>query len=118
MALYGILYSFTLLYVNVLVAAGKTSQLLMIQVAWVATLVPAIVLTVPLWGLQGVAGAHVVTIGLVAVPAYVTAIVRATGVRVSSVLRIVLRPVVAAVLAAAGAWLTSHAFWMRTGWVW
>ena len=110
LALYGILYSFTLLYVNVLVAAGKTSQLLMIQVAWVATLVPAIVLTVPLWGLQGVAWAHVVTIGLVAVPAYVTAIVRATGVRVSSVLRIVLRPVVAAVLAAAGAWLTSHAF--------
>ena len=46
LSLYGILYAFSLLFANVLVATGKTLRLLLIQVAWVATLVPAILVGV------------------------------------------------------------------------
>jgi len=116
LSLYGILYAFSLLYANVLVATGKTLRLLLIQVAWVATLVPAIVFGVRNWGLEGVGWAHVSTIGLIAVPAYAVAALRATGQRVRRLLRAVLRPALAAGVASLGAWLVSQAFdtqWMR-----
>jgi len=116
LSLYGILYAFSLLYANVLVATGKTLRLLLIQVAWVATLVPAIVFGVRNWGLEGVGWAHVCTIGLIAVPAYAVAALRATGQRVRRLLRAVLRPALAAGVAGLGAWLVSQAFdtqWMR-----
>lgn len=109
LSLYGILYAFSLLFVNVLVATGSTLRLLVIQIAWVATLVPAIVLGLHLRGLEGVAWAHVLTIGLVAVPAYLVAIRRATGHRLAPLLRTAGRPAAAAAVAALGAFFSSRA---------
>ena len=100
LSLYGILYAFSLLFANVLVATGKTIRLLVIQLSWVAILVPAILIGVHLRGLPGVAWAHVVTMGLVAIPAYVVAVVRTTGQPVGQLLRTCLRPALAAVVAA------------------
>jgi PST family polysaccharide transporter len=106
--LYGILYAFSLLYANVLVATGRDPGLLLIQVAWVATLVPAIVIGVNNWGLEGVGWAHVVTISLIAVPAYASP--QCDGQRLGRLLRAVLRPALAAGIAGLGAWLVSQAF--------
>jgi PST family polysaccharide transporter len=112
LSLYGILYAFSLLFVNVLVATGKTMRLLVIQLSWVAVLVPAILVGVQLRGLPGVAWAHVLTIGLVAVPAYAAAVLRTTGQSVGPLLLTWLRPGLAAAAAGAGAWLISQVFTM------
>ncbi len=116
LSLYGVLYAFSLLYANVLVATGRTSRLLIIQLAWVASLVPAIMVGVHLRGLPGVAWAHVITIAIVSVPAYAFVVLRTTHQRLVDVARAVSRPAVAAAIAGLGAWLTSQAFdaqWLR-----
>jgi O-antigen/teichoic acid export membrane protein len=110
LSLYGILYAFSLLFANVLVATGKTLRLLGIQLSWVAILVPAILISVRLGGLEGVAWAHVLTIGLLAVPGYALAVLRVTGQPGTQLLGACLRPGLAAAIAGAGAWLTSQAF--------
>lgn len=110
LSLYGILYAFSLLFANILVATGKTMRLLMIQLSWIAVLVPGILVGIRLGGLTGVAWAHVITIGLIAVPAYAVAALRATGQRALAVFRVVLRPALAAAIAGSGAWLTAQAF--------
>ena len=108
LSLYGVLYAFSLLYANVLVATGKTLRLLLVQVGWVATLVPAIVFGLRIDGLVGVAWAHVVTIGLVAVPAYAMVVLRITGQRLGPLVRAVARPLLAAVLAGGAAWVVAQ----------
>lgn len=108
LSLYGVLYAFSLLYANVLVATGKTLRLLLVQVGWVATLVPAIVFGLRHQGLVGVAWAHVVTIGLVAVPAYALVVLRITGQRIGPLISSVTRPLLAAVLAGGAAWLVAY----------
>ncbi|SEQ12782.1 lipopolysaccharide biosynthesis protein [Microlunatus flavus] len=107
---YGALYAFSLLFANVLVATGQTVRLLLIQLGWVVVLVPGMVLGEHWAGLRGVAWAHVVTIGLIAVPAYGVAVVRATGRHPLLLLRAVVAPLVAATLAAAAARLASQPF--------
>lgn len=101
LAVYGALFSVSLLFANVLVAAGATSRLLGIQLVWVAVLVPGMVVGVHVDGLVGVAWAHVASIALVAVPLYVMAVRRVTGVRMHGLLAAAGRPLVAAVLAGA-----------------
>jgi PST family polysaccharide transporter len=110
LSVYGVLYAFSLLLVNVLVATGRTVRLLLIQLGWVAVLVPAILFGIRLSGLQGVAWAHVLTIGAVAVPAYAVAVVRVTGQSVRQLLRVWVRPVCAAAVAGVGALLTAQVF--------
>ena len=99
LALYGVLYAFSLLFANVLVATGHTFRLLIMQLSWVAVLVPAMLFGLHRIGLTGVAWAHVVTIGLVAVPLYVVSARRATGIAVGEILVAVRRPAVAAMIA-------------------
>lgn len=118
LAVYGVFYGFTLLFVNVLVATGRTGRLLLIQLAWVLVLVPTMVFALHMWGLEGAAWAHVLTICLIALPGYLLAIVKATETRAAEVLAASLRPVVAAVAAGACAWLVALAFtppWLRLG---
>ncbi len=105
---YGVLYTFSLLYVNVLVAAGRTGRLLAIQFLWVVFLVPGMLAGEHAWGLAGVAWAHVLTIGLVAVPAYLVCVVRVANISMAEVIRVVAPPAGAAVVAAAAAWAVSQ----------
>ena len=105
LAWYGILFSFSLLFANVLVALGKTLRLLLVQVAWVAILVPTMIVGLRMLGLQGVAWAHVLTIALIAVPAYLFVALRSTRLRLSQLLVVIVRPAVGAAVAGAGAWL-------------
>ncbi len=108
LAWYGILFSFSLLFANVLVALGKTRQLLVVQLAWVALLVPVMVFGLSRYGLAGVAWAHVVTIALVAVPGYMVFSLPPTGLGVRRLLRPLARPLGAAALAGVVAWLAKQ----------
>ena len=108
LSLYGVLYAFSLLYANVLVAMGATTRLLFVQLAWVAVLVPGMVLGLRWDGLVGAAWAHVVTISAIAVPGYALMVLRTTGERRPAVLVTpALRPLAGAVASGLAAWLTS-----------
>lgn len=107
LAVYGALYSFSLLYANVLVATGATRRLLVIQLAWVVVLVPGIVVGFRAGGLVGAAWAHVLTIAVVAVPGYAWASLRATGQGLRGVVTCLVRPACAATAAGAAAWLVT-----------
>lgn len=119
LAFYGLLFSFSLLYVNVLVTTGQTARLLLIQVTWLAALAPAIVLGALVSGLVGVAWAHVAVIALVAIPGYLWAVRRDTGrsrARLGTdLLGVVLHPALAAAFAALVAWGVSSLF--ETAWI-
>lgn len=108
LSIYGVLYAFSLLYTNVLVATGRTLRLLLIQLGWVATLIPAIVFGLHHQGLVGVAWAHVVTIALVAVPAYAVVVLRSTELRVGSLVRSLARPLLASTIAGGSAWVMAQ----------
>lgn len=110
LSVYGVLYTFSLLYVSLLVAAAKTGRLLAVQLTWIAALVPAIVVCVHLWNLEGVAWAHVVTIACIALPAYLILVLRVAAISLSQLARSVLRPLAAAVVAGVAAWSTSQLF--------
>lgn len=110
LAPYGVLFTFSLLFVNVMVATGKTLALLLIQVVWIAALVPAIVVGVHFWDLQGVGWAHLITIGVVALPLYLVSVLRTTGAGLAVLLSRVARPAAVAVVAGAAAWFVSRLF--------
>jgi PST family polysaccharide transporter len=107
LSIYGVVYAFSLLFANVLVATGATMRLLLVQIAWVVVLVPSIIVGLRLGGLEGAAWAHVVTIALVAIPFYLRAVLRSTGEHLAGVLRAVVVPGVAAVLGGGAAWCTA-----------
>jgi lipopolysaccharide exporter len=110
LSVFGVLYAFSLLCANVLVATGRTVRLLLVQAGWVAVLVPAIVVGLRLGGLPGVAWAHVVTLLAVALPGYLVTVLRSTGTTARALLRTGLRPTVAATAAAGLAWLLAGLF--------
>lgn len=110
LAVYGVLYTFSLLYVSVLVATAKTGLLLVIQLMWIVVLVPAMVAGVEHWDLEGVAWAHVLTIGCLALPAYVIFVLRVASTTIAELFRSSLRPLLAGILAGAAAWVTSQLF--------
>lgn len=110
LAVYGVLYTFSLLLVSVLVATGKTGRLLAIQLFWIAVLVPAMVLGVELWSLEGVAWAHLITIGCITLPGYLLFVLRDASTSLKDLVLCSFRPLVAAVLGGAVAWLTSQLF--------
>lgn len=71
LAIYGAVFSTTLLMSNLLVATGRSKAIIGVQTIWIATLVPAILLAVSFSGLIGVAIAHVVIIIAIVLPTYV-----------------------------------------------
>lgn len=109
LALYGACFAFTLLFANVLVATGATRALLLVQVAWVVALVPAMVVGIRMDGLVGAAWAHVVVVLLVAVPGYAWAMRSGMGGVPVAVWSALVGPAAAAGLAATVAW--SWAWW-------
>ncbi len=94
---YGMLYAFSLLLVNVLVARGRTARLLGVQLVWIALLVPAMIAAVPS-GLIGVAWVHVVVMAAITLPGYAL-VLRDVLPSAGVVLRTLARPVAAAAVA-------------------
>jgi lipopolysaccharide exporter len=107
LALYGGLFTMSLVLSNALVALGRSMLLLGVQLLWITCLVPLVVVGVAWWGTSGAAVAHVVTIGLAVLPLYALSLSRSAGVSPVHLLRGAGVPAGAAAVAGFAAWMTS-----------
>jgi lipopolysaccharide exporter len=101
LAVFGVLYVFTMLFDNMMIASGRTGTMFLVQTVALAVLVPVLFLGVHIGGLVGVGVGHIAVVLLVTMPAYLVAIRSITGAGVGVALRALSRPVLAAVAAAA-----------------
>ncbi|MFW0774833.1 oligosaccharide flippase family protein [Paenarthrobacter nitroguajacolicus] len=92
-----------------LLAHGAARATLFVQVAWIATLIPALALGVPLGGIVGAGAAHLAVALVVVAPAYAIALHR-NGSDLRSALHSLWPPFIAAVPASAAAAVTSLTF--------
>ncbi len=81
------------------VSQGRTGALLPLQLAWLAALIPGMIIGVHLRGIVGAGDAHVVVILGIVVPLYLVVFARTRIVRVREPLAALLPPLIAAVLA-------------------
>jgi O-antigen/teichoic acid export membrane protein len=91
-----------------LIARGASKSVLLVQVAWVVALVPAMVLGVHARGIVGAGIAHLVVGFIVVLPAYSLALSR-QGVSLLALVRAALPPVAAALVAGAAVWASTQA---------
>ena len=96
LSLYGVIFVMCLLFVNIVIAMGRTGSLLAVQVIALISLLPAMALGIRLFGLVGIGVAHIAVISVVSLPIYLLAIRRSTGVSPVLMLRGVTRPIVSA----------------------
>jgi lipopolysaccharide exporter len=103
LSFYGAVFILCLLFANMLTALGRTKFLLLLQLIWVGTLIPAMALGVHRDGIVGAAYAHVAVIIPIVLPTYLLALKRVTGVRFASLGKAAMPAVLASVAAALGA---------------
>ena len=106
LSLYGAVFMACLLFANMLVSLGRTKFLLVLQLIWIGTLVPAMALGVHKDGVVGAAYAHVAVIVPIVLPSYLLVLKRVTGVRFTALGKAALPALLAssaAALAARGA---------------
>jgi lipopolysaccharide exporter len=106
LSLYGAVFMACLLFANILTSFGRTKLLLLLQLIWIGTLVPAMALGVHKDGIVGAAYAHIAVIVPIVLPSYLLALKRVTGVRFAALGKAVLPALLAssaAALAARGA---------------
>ncbi|MDR6987269.1 O-antigen/teichoic acid export membrane protein [Paenarthrobacter nitroguajacolicus] len=96
------------LFADLSVGAGRTGWLFWVQVAWLATLTPALFLGITWWGIAGAGIAHAAVACLVVIPVYVTSLTSVLHTSAWKLLRGSIRPLVAASLAGAAAWLATQ----------
>ncbi|HKF34840.1 MAG TPA: lipopolysaccharide biosynthesis protein [Jatrophihabitantaceae bacterium] len=102
LSIFGAARTVLTLFSDLTIALGLTRWLFAIQVAWLAVLVPVMVVCVQRWGITGAGVAHAAVVTLVVIPLYMIVTKRATPVRLSAV-RDALLPPLGASLCAAGA---------------
>ena len=100
LAFYGLISIICVLFANMLASVGRSKLILVVQLLWLAGLVPAMALGVRRDGIVGAAVAHIAVIGPVVLPCYLFAVKKATGVRFS-VLATAIAPAFLASVAAA-----------------
>jgi len=110
LTLYGLISIVCLLFSQMLAALGQSKFILIVQVLWLVALAPAMALGVHADGIVGAASAHVFVIVPIVLPCYLIALKRATGVRVSALVKVSLPALVAAAMAGAIAWLLMQSF--------
>ena len=96
-----------LLFAGVIIAGGRTSELMLVQVAACVALIPAIYFGIRWFGLVGVGYAHLAVCLAVTAPCYIVVLRRSTGVGFARIARALAWPVGAAVAAGAVGWLVS-----------
>ena len=107
LSLYGLISIVGILFASMLAALGRSKLVLIIQLIWLAVLVPAMAIGVHRGGIVGAAVAHVIIIGPVVLPCYLVALKRATGVRSGLLAKAALPPLIAAAVAASLAWFVA-----------
>jgi PST family polysaccharide transporter len=105
LSIYGAASIICVLFANMLAGLGKSKGLLVVQLIWLGTLAPAMILGVRRDGIVGAAIAHILIIVPIVLPCYLIALRRTTGVHLLTLLRDVLPSVIAAAMAAAAAWV-------------
>jgi PST family polysaccharide transporter len=96
-----------------LIARGGSRPVLLVQLTWVAALVPAMIVGVHAWGIVGAGVAHLFVGVTVVLPAYLFALNR-QGVRASTLVRAAAPPISAALATGAAVWASTHA--IDSGW--
>ena len=84
LAFYGVISIICVLFANMLASVGRSKLILVVQLLWLAGLVPAMALGVRRDGIVGAAVAHIAVIGPVVLPCYLFALKKATGIRFST----------------------------------
>jgi lipopolysaccharide exporter len=110
LSIYGLISIVGVLFSNMLAAIGRPKSVLVIQLIWLAALVPAMTLGVHRDGIVGAGIAHIVIVGPIVLPAYLIALKRATDVRASDLAKAASPPLAAAIVAAGLAWLAASQF--------
>jgi lipopolysaccharide exporter len=105
LSIYGAISIACVLFANILAGLGRSSVLLMIQLAWIAALFPAMAIGVHWHGIVGAAFAHIAVIGPVVLPIYLFVVRKVTGVHFVALARAILP----ALLASSSAALAAHA---------
>jgi PST family polysaccharide transporter len=103
LSLYGAISIICILFANMLTSLGMAKFTLVVQLAWLGALVPAMALGVHRNGIVGAAIAHIVVIGPLVLPSYLFTLKRVTGVRLTLLGKAVLPSLVAASAAALAA---------------
>lgn len=91
-----------------LIARGGSRPVLFVQLAWVAALLPAMIVGVHAWGIVGAGVAHIAVAVVVVLPSYVAALHR-HGVTVRAVATAAAPPLAAASATGALVWMCGHA---------
>jgi PST family polysaccharide transporter len=104
LSVYGAVFVPCLLFTSMITAFGRTKFLLVLQLVWIGTLVPAMALGVHKDGIVGAAYAHVAVILPIVLPSYLIVLRRVTGVRLAALGKAVLP----ALLASSAAALAAH----------
>jgi PST family polysaccharide transporter len=91
-----------------LIARGGSRPVLLVQLAWVAALIPAMIGCVHAWGIVGAGVAHLIVAGGIVLPVYLVVLGR-QGVSLPALARAAAAPVGAALLTGAVVWMSSSA---------
>jgi O-antigen/teichoic acid export membrane protein len=103
LSVYGAVFVPCLLFTSMITAFGRTKFLLVLQLIWIGSLVPAMALGVHKDGIVGAAYAHVAVILPIVLPSYLIVLKRVTGVRLAALAKAVLPALLASSAAALGA---------------
>jgi lipopolysaccharide exporter len=110
LAVYGGVSIICVLFANILAGLGRTRILLLIQVIWIGSLIPAMAIGVHWDGILGAAIAHVSIIGPIVLPSYLLAVRKTTGVRILPLARAMTATLLASSAAAIGARVAASHF--------
>lgn len=94
-------------FADLCVGAGRTAWLFWLQVAWLVSLTPALIVGIQWWGIAGAGIAHAAVACLVVIPLYVVALKSVLAVGAWELVRGSLVPLAAAIIAGSTAWLAS-----------
>jgi O-antigen/teichoic acid export membrane protein len=109
LSVYGAISIICVLFSNIIATMGQTRLLLVTQLVWISTLIPAMTLGVHKNGISGAAVAHIAVIGPIVLPTYLLALRRTTGVCFGALIRAVMPALLAAAVAILAARVTiSH----------
>jgi O-antigen/teichoic acid export membrane protein len=95
------------LFTEVVIALGRTRHLLLMQVAWLVSLILALIVCVDRWGILGAGIAHAVVVTVVAVPVYLVVLRRDPRVELRTLRSCVIVPLSASVVAGVAAFLVA-----------
>ncbi len=103
LSIYSAISMVCVLFANILSSLGRSRTFLLVQLVWLAELIPAMALGVRQDGIVGAAFAHIAIIAPIVLPCYLLAIKRTTGVHLSKIIEATLPAVLAASVAALAA---------------